>query len=244
MSQITNYIIALTNLYGMVHIDKVVEIYNAQNEDHISISDVKAIFISYPVELQDGFVHTYKDYFVKEIIMMNDEFDVMLKKKGNKPFYVPDRDGLMNYVEDGYCEKTKQYNDLLQFIQKHFFEPGDERAEWLVDDIQGLVHIGARLEVIFNRLEQMNIALEGIDQANELLQFISNLSNNTRIWENNGFTPKEIHDRFEKPNLNPMPSKSFQFGKPSLSGKIGRNDPCLCGSGKKYKQCCFGKYLS
>ena len=23
--------------------------------------------------------------------------------------------------------------------------------------------------------------------------------------------------------------------------KIGRNDPCPCGSGKKYKQCCAGK---
>ena len=23
---------------------------------------------------------------------------------------------------------------------------------------------------------------------------------------------------------------------------IGRNDPCLCGSGKKYKKCCMGKY--
>ncbi|MEE2756738.1 MAG: type I methionyl aminopeptidase [Myxococcota bacterium] len=24
-------------------------------------------------------------------------------------------------------------------------------------------------------------------------------------------------------------------------GKIGRNDPCWCGSGKKYKKCCYGK---
>jgi hypothetical protein len=23
--------------------------------------------------------------------------------------------------------------------------------------------------------------------------------------------------------------------------KIGRNEPCPCGSGKKYKKCCFGK---
>lgn len=23
--------------------------------------------------------------------------------------------------------------------------------------------------------------------------------------------------------------------------KVGRNDPCPCGSGKKYKQCCWGK---
>ena len=25
--------------------------------------------------------------------------------------------------------------------------------------------------------------------------------------------------------------------------KIGRNDPCPCGSGKKYKKCCLGKDL-
>jgi len=23
---------------------------------------------------------------------------------------------------------------------------------------------------------------------------------------------------------------------------LGRNDPCICGSGKKYKKCCIDKY--
>jgi len=27
----------------------------------------------------------------------------------------------------------------------------------------------------------------------------------------------------------------------SVNKKIGRNDPCFCGSGKKYKKCCRGK---
>ena len=27
----------------------------------------------------------------------------------------------------------------------------------------------------------------------------------------------------------------------SAQEKIGRNDPCHCGSGKKFKQCCLGK---
>ena len=26
-----------------------------------------------------------------------------------------------------------------------------------------------------------------------------------------------------------------------MNKKIGRNDPCTCGSGKKYKQCCMSK---
>ncbi|MFN4197385.1 MAG: SEC-C metal-binding domain-containing protein, partial [Caldimicrobium sp.] len=27
-----------------------------------------------------------------------------------------------------------------------------------------------------------------------------------------------------------------------VGGKVGRNDPCPCGSGKKYKKCCWPKY--
>lgn len=26
-----------------------------------------------------------------------------------------------------------------------------------------------------------------------------------------------------------------------MNAKAGRNDPCPCGSGKKYKSCCWGK---
>lgn len=28
-----------------------------------------------------------------------------------------------------------------------------------------------------------------------------------------------------------------------MTAKTGRNDPCPCGSGKKYKQCCWNKRL-
>ena len=31
------------------------------------------------------------------------------------------------------------------------------------------------------------------------------------------------------------------FGLPIRSVKVGRNDPCTCGSGKKYKKCCIMK---
>ena len=32
----------------------------------------------------------------------------------------------------------------------------------------------------------------------------------------------------------PVPVETFKRDKP----KVGRNDPCICGSGKKYKKCC------
>ncbi len=31
------------------------------------------------------------------------------------------------------------------------------------------------------------------------------------------------------------------YGGSRLAGKIGRNDPCPCGSGRKYKRCCAAR---
>ncbi len=44
--------------------------------------------------------------------------------------------------------------------------------------------------------------------------------------------PSEEMDKIVK-NL-PKPQRTINFGK-----KVGRNDPCPCGSGKKYKKCCI-----
>ena len=40
--------------------------------------------------------------------------------------------------------------------------------------------------------------------------------------------------------VKPRPARPQPAGKvkPELKAKVGRNDPCPCGSGKKYKHCC------
>ncbi len=52
-----------------------------------------------------------------------------------------------------------------------------------------------------------------------------------------------------KSSLAPTPAHSHLVGSQSRNGtpkggkkKVGRNDPCPCGSGKKYKKCCLPKY--
>jgi hypothetical protein len=65
-----------------------------------------------------------------------------------------------------------------------------------------------------------------------------------------GFAPKHQLDEFvcflSKTLLNDDGTVQILQGKtnspphrPSLSAKVGRNDRCPCGSGKKYKQCCL-----
>lgn len=45
---------------------------------------------------------------------------------------------------------------------------------------------------------------------------------------------------FSKEKLDQM-TRDYRKSKEAHSDKIGRNDPCPCGSGKKYKQCCINK---
>lgn len=77
-NQLIQYIISLSNLHGMVHKDKVVEIYNSQNEEQVSIGDIEAILNNHPEALSDAFILTHKDYFVMENIIDKNEFDALL----------------------------------------------------------------------------------------------------------------------------------------------------------------------
>lgn len=56
-------------------------------------------------------------------------------------------------------------------------------------------------------------------QFENIYNIIDKYKNDIPIWIYNGYTKREV---------NSMPKEK----------KVGRNDPCPCGSGKKYKKCC------
>ena len=64
-------------------------------------------------------------------------------------------------------------------------------------------------------------------ELHTISKLLVELSNHTRLWSNNGHTPSELAGR------PPVVGRADHKSK-----KIGRNDPCPCGSGKKYKRCC------
>ncbi len=57
---------------------------------------------------------------------------------------------------------------------------------------------------------------------------------------------KQQIDQFEEENLQEKKAKEYERWLPTLpivntEPTVGRNDPCPCGSGKKYKKCCLDK---
>lgn len=55
MNLVIDYIVSLTNLYGIVHKEKVVEIYNMQNDDIIDVSTIETVAENHYDKLENQF---------------------------------------------------------------------------------------------------------------------------------------------------------------------------------------------
>lgn len=249
MTLLQDYIVALTNLYGVVHKRKVVEIYNQQNNKKMDVETIDTIMNESAEELRIQFVYIEEDYFVHEAVMIFDELDAELEKRQGKPYYVPAKSELMNYLDEPYFEKTKQYKELLRYMTKYICNGDKEKAVGICRDITGMIHAESSLQIIMAELDSLGVEIADEDQLNNVIQLIINHSNHARIWSNNGYTPNELaayQPHYLQSSQHNFPvdqgnQPAFSLVRNERQERVGRNESCPCGSGKKYKKCCMDK---
>lgn len=97
---------------------------------------------------------------------------------------------------------------------------------------QGIVSIG-----ICGNWEEVSEAfkrLKGIDHKKEILSIADRYEDILSSWA--GYQQQDVTKKYTEDDL------FMPFGTPiKAEPKIGRNEPCPCGSGKKYKKCCLNK---
>ena len=85
--------------------------------------------------------------------------------------------------------------------------------------------------------------LKGFDQVQEMMGVVQEYMNNVPKWIFKGYSSHEVFEKYEKPNLRPLPKNMLPAGFGMGVPRVERNDPCPCGSGLKYINC-HGKYNS
>ncbi|MBR2804935.1 MAG: SEC-C domain-containing protein, partial [Eggerthellaceae bacterium] len=77
----------------------------------------------------------------------------------------------------------------------------------------------------------MDLGLEGCSSDPERLTIlITNMFNVMPSWENNGWSPQELYEQ--------LTGRKVFYNEDGSVKKVGADDPCPCGSGKKYRDCC------
>lgn len=221
---VNQYIKALANLYGVCKLDKVIEIFNAQNErelDENEIVDVYDLTSNREKEWYLNHGYIISSYFDSED--QGEEFEALLEKSKHKPYYIPHQTELLNYADSGYFEETPQLASLQAFILQHLCKD-KQLVEDLMDDIQLACSLEEPISEVMVEFERRGLFFENMAHVQAIMPLIVDVCNHTRIWSNRGHTPAEL-------------GLGSSQARP-ISNKIGRNDPCPCGSGKKYKKCC------
>lgn len=225
--QIDSYARAAVNLYGIISCDDFVDIFNQQNSDQTSKEEIYILLL--PLILKTGWYGFYKEYLVHYYFFDDfEQADFLLEHQADKPRYIPEKNEFLKYTSEDYIDNDHSWN-VLNFKCNVF--------GYSKDTLKGFE--AARNYILYGKIKDLgsilgghNLIFNDKEQVQEFIDLIVLAKNNTRIWENNGYTPSELHEIFNKRNKNIV---NF----PTLHRpKVGRNDLCPCGSGKKYKKCC------
>ena len=136
--------------------------------------------------------------------------------------------------EENYIESTDEYRAFAQYLMKEFKLQVLQAAD-IVGEIYILLQNSGDLSEAADYLSGLGL-MKDTEKEKVLLMLTAAFSNSTRMWRLKGYTPDELSANEEgAKNM----GKVIPFG--HHEQKAGRNDPCPCGSGKKYKKCCLKK---
>lgn len=130
----------------------------------------------------------------------------------------------------GYVDKNYAFRQFSHFLVDYYDIDIDE-AEAVVEECVYAVRIGEPVGSIIEFL-QGQFEMDDEETLKEFVEQVNFLSNNTRQWFLKGYSPEELS---RKDNKRVIP---FPGNRDKINAAVGRNDPCPCGSGKKYKKCC------
>ena len=184
-----------------------------------------------------------EDQLILKSALVNNIYKDIERRQGGRKFYIPSVDEILDYSENGYPTKSASYQRLGRFLLDEM-KVSDAVKDQVLFFIYKECSMDGRMSAIMENLNQKGIQFND-EQLEKFTKLIMEANNNTRMLEFRGYTPNEISGAVwpfatGKPHT-AMPNSFVPTAmpmQPASARKIYPNDPCPCGSGKKYKKCC------
>ena len=234
----------MTYYYGVIESSKMIEKLESLTKSEVNIrkySQVVSLASDY-YQLMRLLEYPPGEYIVDESMYNVEEIVDDHNSRPDIDYYPFTKKQLLIAGEPGFIDKSSEMVKFLRFLSESYdisAEDKDEIAEALIYMINSNDPPSKLIEYLQSGLE-----FPTFEFAQQLTTHIMEVYNNTRQWTLKGYKPTELRKEREK-HLRSMPAHPFSQPQGasnvidfSTRQKVGRNDPCPCGSGKKYKKCC------
>lgn len=228
------------SLYGVFRQQQIEDIYKRMRDESFENEKELEEINQYinkllPVFEEQGLIWLDGDYIVSPYLETKEEYLDLLRRQGTKDYYVPDDDVIKSYASGKMLEKTPEYERVHQCLTRELRDM--EQAEEMLEDIAGYIaRDDWELPEVMNCLYDWDVIFENKKSAERMTAALSDWIFSVRRWSECGHRKKEQKmGNIEKPFIS---YSDRQGQKISKAAKVYPNDPCPCGSGKKYKKCC------
>ena len=258
---IHRYMDAAARVYGIISLAKLHKVYNQQNDPVDAMAFIKAAALiahgdnDYEVlERTDLPTNTEEEILeageiIADYLLAEDpdwEIPLLRKQQKGKEYKIFPKDEFLRFAEPGYYPSTPARTAMLKYLRRR--EPN---LSLLADDfctcIQEIIVINAPMQEVINIVESEGLVFNKHLDIGEFAALYQNLNNSTHKHANCGYTPNELFAVRSEEKLSERIALIGQMSlfdelaektKPTILGKPSYNDPCPCGSGKTYKNCC------
>ncbi|MGV8980734.1 YecA family protein [Clostridium sp.] len=228
--KVTKLLKGILFYYGVIPFQKASDMitnYTKKQYDVITIFD-----IIYESLKKDDEVYVHNDYWCSKQVRDPEELITQQDMKSNINYFSLNEKQVLDASGFEFVELNEYDAELSAFLCDNF----EVSIEQVLEYIQG-IKLKFKIGYQFNEIVEefsVKFEVENLEQLKQPIDLIIAVYNNSTQWCLKGHSPRNV-SKTKKNHIEPVVSSNIQ----GLNNKIGRNDTCPCGSGKKYKNCCL-----
>ncbi len=223
-------------LYGIAPLNVIHKMLKINPEADMTAEEVRRLIENLPPEYAEYIIAGDKVYH--KSLYPDDRG--LLSAQGDKRYYIPTMEEINEIGIYGCLPSSKELIKLVGYLVKQL-DMDPEQADFMGAAIQTTICSDCRMQDIINLLAEQVFKFKGEYRLDELMPLINDLWNNTRMILNRGFKPSELRYEDSLPPLPVMKTNNIINLEKARQSKVYPSDPCPCGSGRKYKNCCKNK---
>ncbi len=211
-----NLIRASLHLYGIVSFKQLIHLFKKYYDMDITVEEIADFLEASPYDITI-------DQENQEIViddMNDDQYEMVRRLQGDRPYYEPEFAKFIKFSDPNFIDESDFHVRLKEWIADNV-DVSEERYQEVYISILQQVMKGTRRDEMVKYLMSFDVEFKNEADQRAFFDNIAGIVNNTRHFKFRGHKESELKTKTVVKEI-----------------KVGRNDPCPCGSGKKYKKCC------
>lgn len=179
------------------------------------------------------------DYIIHSDLEDKSDYMLLLRTARGKEYYSPTPEEEEIFKNSLIDQQNRYYQKALRLL-KQACGAWELAGNLMYEFEYKVVEEDKGWREMLDILLRQEIVFKDKPAAELFFQNLSRWTHEAKRWCNRGYSNKELKLEFKERPI--IPDSVIRQNSSNIKGKkIGRNDPCPCGSGKKYKKCCLGK---